>query len=175
MAYYPMLSQMLPNSGVVSPICSREVLSAVLYRLCIVWLSTTVLDHTYLLYYILLFHIDDVGFIMALLQRITSCQLQLIIQEDDLETPFQYLRACMPQWQVLRIQWQVYIIDLRLDDSTSVQLQLHYSHSWIVLIVPWEPLSLLVVSLFITQIFLEVVRRRKGVQGNHTPTFKYKI
>jgi hypothetical protein len=41
---------------------------------------------------------------MALLQRITSFRLQLIIQEDDLETPFQYLGACMPQWQVLHIR-----------------------------------------------------------------------
>jgi len=35
-----------------------------------------------------LFHVDDEGFIMALLRRVTSCRLQLIIQEDDLETPF---------------------------------------------------------------------------------------
>lgn len=53
----------------------------------------------------------------------------------------------MPHWQVLCIWWQVYIIDLRSKDSISVRLQLHYSHSWIVLIVPWEPLSLLAVSL----------------------------
>jgi len=43
-----------------------------------------------------LFRVDDGGIIMALLQRVTSCQLQLITQEYDLETPFQYLRSCMP-------------------------------------------------------------------------------
>ena len=30
--------------------------------------------------------------------KVTSCQLQLIIQEADLETPFSYLGAYMPQW-----------------------------------------------------------------------------
>ena len=30
--------------------------------------------------------------------KVTSCRLQLIIQEADLETPFWYLGACMPQW-----------------------------------------------------------------------------
>lgn len=30
----------------------------------------------------------------------------------------------------------------------GVWLKIHYSHLWIVLIVPWEPLSLLVASLF---------------------------
>ena len=36
--------------------------------------------------------------------KVTSCRLQLIIWEDDLETPFWYLGACMPQWQVLLIR-----------------------------------------------------------------------
>lgn len=39
--------------------------------------------------------------------------------------------------------------------------------------VPASPLLTIVVV--ITQIFLEVFRRRKGVQGNHKPTFRYKI
>ena len=30
--------------------------------------------------------------------KVTSCRLQLIIQEADLETPLWYLGACMPQW-----------------------------------------------------------------------------
>ena len=56
--------------------------------------------------------------------KVTSCRLQLIIQEADLETPFWYLGACMPQWQVLRIRRKVFIIGLRSNDSTSVRLKL---------------------------------------------------
>ena len=38
------------------------------------------------------FHVVDVGYIKALLQQVTSCQHQLIIQEVDLEnTPFSAL------------------------------------------------------------------------------------
>ena len=48
--------------------------------------------------------VDDVGNIMAFLQLVTSCRLQLIIQEADPETPFWYLRVCMPQWKFLRIR-----------------------------------------------------------------------
>ena len=51
-----------------------------------------------------MFRVDDVGKFMALLRQITSCRLQLIIQEDDLEMPFQYLGDSMPQWKVLHIQ-----------------------------------------------------------------------
>lgn len=66
----------------------------------------------------------------------------------------------MPQLHVLRIWRQVYIIDLLLNDSTGVHLRLHYSHSWIVLIVPWEPLSLLVVSLIYVNVlhYSQVIR-----------------
>ena len=53
--------------------------------------------------------------------KVTSCQLQLIIQEADLETLFRYLGACMPQWQVVCIWRKVFIIDLRLDDNAGVR------------------------------------------------------
>ena len=60
---------------------------------------------------------------------VSSCRLQLIIREVDPETPFQYLRACMPWWQVLHTQWQVHVIGFRLSDFTGVRLQFLYSHS----------------------------------------------
>ena len=56
-------------------------------------------------------------------------RLQLIIQEVDLETPVWYLGACMPQWQVHRIQRGVFIIGLRSNDSTGVRHQLIDSHA----------------------------------------------
>ena len=56
--------------------------------------------------------------------KVTSCRLQLIIQEDALETPFWYLRAYMPQWQVLRIRREVFIIGLWSSDSAGVWRQL---------------------------------------------------
>ena len=59
----------------------------------------------------------------------TSCRLQLIIQEADLETPFRWLGACMPQWQVLHVQCEVFIISLRSNDSASVRRQLTDSHA----------------------------------------------
>ena len=80
--------------------------------------------------------VDDVGNIMALLRLITSCRLQLIIQEADLETLFWYPRACMPQWQVLRIRRQVLIIGLRSHDFTSVRLQFTVHIPRILLVVP---------------------------------------
>ena len=55
--------------------------------------------------------------------------LQLIIQEDDLETPLWYLGACMPQWKVCRIQREVFIIGLQSSDSTGVRRQLTNSHA----------------------------------------------
>ena len=61
--------------------------------------------------------------------KVTSCRLQLIIQEVDLETPFRCLGACMPQWQVLRVRREVFIIGLRSNDSTGVRLQLINSHA----------------------------------------------
>ena len=48
------------------------------------------------------FHVVDVEYIKALLQRVASCRHHFIIQEVDLETPIQYLEACMHQWQVSR-------------------------------------------------------------------------
>ena len=61
--------------------------------------------------------------------NITSCRLQLIIQESELESPFRYLRACMPQWQVLRVRREVFIIGLRSNDSTGVRHRLTDSHA----------------------------------------------
>ena len=79
--------------------------------------------------------------------KVTSCRLQLIIQEVDLETPFRYLGACMPQWKVLCIRCKVFIIGLQLDDSAGVWRQLIVHIPWIVPIVPWEPSSLNHLSL----------------------------
>ena len=61
--------------------------------------------------------------------KVTSCRLQLIIQEADLETPFRCLGACMPQWQVLHARCETFIIGLRLNDSTGVRCQLTDSHA----------------------------------------------
>ena len=61
--------------------------------------------------------------------KVTSCRLQLIIQEADLETPLWYLGACMPQWQVRRIRRGVFIIGPRSSDSTGVRRQLIDSHA----------------------------------------------
>ena len=46
------------------------------------------------------FHVVDVGYIKALLQQVTSCRHQLIIQEVDLEEPFQCFEACIHKWKV---------------------------------------------------------------------------
>ena len=56
--------------------------------------------------------------------KITSCRHQLIIQEANLETPFWYLGAYMPQWQVLRIRREVFIFGLRSGDFAGVRRQL---------------------------------------------------
>ena len=108
--------------------------------------SVAIPNHSYHLNY-LLFHVDDVGFLMAIIWWITSCQLQLIIREGDLETFVQYLGACIPQWKFLRIRWKVHNIGLRSSDSMGVRHQITIHIPWIVPIVPWEPLSLLMVSL----------------------------
>ena len=44
------------------------------------------------------FHVVYVEYIKALLRRVASCRHQLIVQEVDLKTPIQYLKACMHQW-----------------------------------------------------------------------------
>ena len=61
--------------------------------------------------------------------KVTSCRLQLIIQEADLETPLWYLGTCMPQWQGRRIRREVFIIGLRSSDSTGVRRQLTDFHA----------------------------------------------
>ena len=44
----------------------------------------------------MLFRVDDVGITMALFRQITSCKLQLIVQEGDLETYFSIFElACL--------------------------------------------------------------------------------
>ena len=72
------------------------------------------------------FHVVDVGYIKALLWWVIYCQHQLIIQEVDIETPFQCFEACIHQWQVFRFRRQVDINGLRLKDfswcSTSNHL-----------------------------------------------------
>ena len=114
----------------MSLICSREV-SACIFQPPSDPLLVLIHYH-----HIPLSHVNDVGNIMALLQPVTSCRLQLIIQEVDLETPFWYLRACMPQWKVLRIWRWVLIIGLRSSYFMDVRLQLIVHISWIVLVVP---------------------------------------
>ena len=44
------------------------------------------------------FRVIDVGYIKALLQQVASFRHQRIIQEVDLETPFQYLEDFIHQW-----------------------------------------------------------------------------
>ena len=61
--------------------------------------------------------------------KVASCRLQLIVQEADLENPFRCLGACMPQWQVLCVRREVFIIGLRSNDSTGVRCQLTNSHA----------------------------------------------
>jgi len=87
------------------------------------------LSHIILIHNILpLSHVNDVYYGPPSI-KVTSCRLQLIIQEVDLETPFWCLGACMPQWQVLRVWREVFIIGLRSNDSTGVRRQLTDSHA----------------------------------------------
>jgi len=53
----------------------------------------------------------------------------------------------MTQWKFLCTRWQVIIIGLWSNDFMGVRIQFLIHTLWIVLLVPWEPLSLLVVSL----------------------------
>jgi len=78
MTFSPMLSQMLCHTSKSCHQCSREVLSAVIY-LYIVWPIVIVLDLIHFIPLYSLFHIDDGGLIMALLQQLTSYWIQLII------------------------------------------------------------------------------------------------
>ena len=65
-------------------------------------------------------------------EKVASCRLQLIIREVDLEAPFRYLGACMPQWQVFHIRRKVHIIGLPSGDSAGVQYQIIVHILWIV-------------------------------------------
>ena len=62
---------------------------------------------------------------------------------DSLLVPW----SLMPQWQVLHVRREVFIIGLWSSDSTGVRCQLTVHIPWIVPIVTWGPLSLLVVPL----------------------------
>jgi len=112
----------------VSPICSREVIQRI--HLCLTHCNTFTL-HSFMTATLNLispdrfspplksfapFHVIDVGFIKALLWRITSCRYQLIIQEVDLGTPLQYFEACMPQGQASHFRQKVCINGLRPKD-----------------------------------------------------------
>jgi hypothetical protein len=78
--------------------CSREV--STLQPLCSIHTHVSMSTFSSIIHTsFVLFHVDDGGYIMALLRQVYSCRLQLIIQELDLETN-QYLGTCMPQWQV---------------------------------------------------------------------------
>ena len=79
--------------------------------------------------------------------KVISYRIQLFIREANLETPFQYLGACTPQWQVLRIRRKVFIIGLWSNDFAGVRCQITIKIPWIMPIVPWGPSSLLVVPL----------------------------
>ena len=71
------LSQMLPHFGVVSPICLREFLFV--KHPLLIWPPLLQSRITPIIFRYMLFHVDDVGIIMALVRWITSCRLQLII------------------------------------------------------------------------------------------------
>ena len=65
MTFSLVLSQMLPQFGVVSPICLREVQYVVIYLYIVTVLNIVPLYS--------LFHVDDGALIFALLQWVTSC------------------------------------------------------------------------------------------------------
>ena len=104
---------------VVSPICSRVVLLQLHLPLflCIIQ-NHFVSSHLVLMMWDSLWPSFD---------TVTFHWHQLIIWEVDREAPFQYLRACMPQWQVLCTRWQVHIIGFRSSDFTGVRRQFMYS------------------------------------------------
>ena len=99
------------------------------------------------LHFVSLSHVVDVGNIMALLQWITSCRHQLIIQGVDLEIPFSTLElACLNDKFFVLDDWLsslvvVCVIPRVFNFSSFFTLCGLY---WT---VPWEPLALLVVSL----------------------------
>lgn len=138
----PMLSLMLPHSGVVSRICSRNVQSIVL-SLYNIWVIVKVLK---IIPLYSLFRVDDEGIIMTLLRWVTSYRLQLIIQGDNLETPFSTLElACL--------NCKFFASDNKFSSLAFDQLI-----SWVFdfifvitfmdcIVVPWEPLSLWVIPL----------------------------
>ncbi len=74
------------------------------------------------------FHVIDVGYIKALLRRVATCRCQHIIQEVDLETPFQYLRLAYINGKFLSSGDR--LTSLAFDRKTlyGVQHQIIYSH-----------------------------------------------
>ena len=90
------LSQILPHSEVVLLICSREVIFV--KHPLLIWPHLLQSQITPIILRYLLFRVNDMGIIMALLWWITSYRLQLIIQEGDLETSSQYLGACWSEY-----------------------------------------------------------------------------
>jgi len=120
-------------------LCSREVLTWV--NLCNVMnLFILVLVHAHLIHHFTSFyywfHVDDVGYIMALLGRFYSYRLHHMIQKLDLGT-IKYLGTCMRQWRVSSIStvglhhWP--LIEWFLECSTTI-----YSHSLECTRIPWE-------------------------------------
>ena len=79
------------KSNVVSLICSREVF---LCSLRPPFDSLLVLIHKNITFLYLMLMMWET--LWPSFDEVSSCRLQLIIQESDLETPFKYLGACMP-------------------------------------------------------------------------------
>ena len=94
----------------VSPTCSREVIQFKLHPLqyrkpSFSWppFLNLMSPVTFCLQKTLhSFCVVDVWYIKALLRWVASCRHQHIIQEVDLETPFQYLETCIHQCKVSR-------------------------------------------------------------------------
>ena len=103
-----------------------------------------ILYFTFKIYYS--FHVIDGGYIKALLWRFLFRRLQLIIRKQDLEILW-YLGTCMPQWQVSSLStvgfhyWPLIGRFRRVFDFSS------FIHSLDCTSVPWDSLTLMVISL----------------------------
>ena len=94
------------------------------------------------------FHVIYVGFIKALLQRVTSCRHQLIIQEVDLgTTPFSTLKLACLNGKFLAFSDRFTSMAFNWEILPGVRRQVPFSHHANCTVVPWGSLSLLVIPL----------------------------
>ena len=93
------------------------------------------------------FRVIDVGFIMALLRRDYSCWHQLIIQELVLETKLSTLRSVCLNDRFSRFQQRFTSFTFDWKIRLSFWHQIIYSHSQDCTRLPWESLTLMVISL----------------------------